>query len=179
MRRITITIDDALLARLDALMAASGAQNRSETLRDLVRRALSGQAPAGAECLGVVSCVVDTARPDLARRLPQHRLAHHDSTIAALSVPLDHGAALEVIVAGGTVGRIDSFANALFLERGVRHGALALVPVERHVERHTHGGETHAHDHLHVRDSFEATAPGTADEPDPAAGPDPDHDTAG
>lgn len=167
MRRITITIDDALLARLDALMAASGAHNRSETLRDLVRRALAGQAPHEAECLGVVSCVVDTARRDLARRLPRHRQAHHDSTIAALSVPLDHGAALEVVVAEGTVRRLDSFANALFLERGVRHGALALVPVERHVERHAHGGDVHAHEHLRVRDSFEPGPPHKADPASP------------
>lgn len=158
MRRITITIDDDLLARLDALMAASGARNRSETLRDLVRRALSQGAPAEAECLGVVSCVVETGQRDLARRLPQHRQAHHDSAIAALSVPVDHTAALEVIVARGRVAGVERFANALFLERGVRHGTLALVPVARHVERHAHGDGSHAHEHLRVRDSFEAEA---------------------
>lgn len=165
MRRITITIDDDLLARLDALMAASGARNRSETLRDLARRALSGEAPAAAECLGVVSCVVETGQRDLARRLPEHRQAHHDSAIAALSVPVDHGAALEVIVARGRVGGIESFANALFLERGVRHGALALVPVERRVERHAHGGHVHAHEHLRVRDSFHGSAEVAAEGP--------------
>ena len=161
MRRITITIDDALLARLDALMAASGARNRSETLRDLVRRSLEARAPAGADCLGIVSCVVETGQRDLARRLPDHLRAHHDSTIAALSVPVDHAAALEVVVARGRVGGIEGFANALFLERGVRHGALALIPVERQVERHAHGGEVHAHEHLRIRDAF-------APNPDPA-----------
>lgn len=154
MHRITITIDDALLARLDALMAASGATNRSETLRDLLRRALEGPAPAAAECLAVLSCVVETGQRDLARRLPAHRQAHHDSALAALSVLIDHDAALEVIVARGRVGGIEGFANGLFLERGVRHGALALIPVARHVERHAHGGQAHAHEHLRVRDSF-------------------------
>lgn len=175
MRRITITIDDALLARLDALMAASGASNRSETLRELVRRALADAAPAQAECLGIVSCVVETAQRDLARRLPAHLHAHHDSTIAALSVPVDHAASLEVIVARGRAEGVERFANALFLERGVRHGALALVPVERRVERHAHGGSEHAHEHLRVRDSFaEAEGEGAihADSPDASRGAD-------
>ncbi len=162
MRRITITMDDELMARLEALMAASGATNRSEALRDLVRRALSGGAPPDADCLGVVSCVVETGQHNLARLVPQHLQAHHDSAVAALSVPLDHGAALEVVVARGRVGGIEGFANALFLERGVRHGALALIPVERHVERHAHGGAVHAHDHLRIRDSFDPDAPGQA-----------------
>ncbi|MCC6007611.1 MAG: nickel-responsive transcriptional regulator NikR [Rhodobacteraceae bacterium] len=156
MQRVTITIDDDLLARLDALMQETGARNRSETLRDLLRRALEGPTPKDAQCLGVLSCAVESARRDLGRRLAEHRLAHHDATIAALSVPLDHGAALEVIVAQGRVGAIERFANGLFLERGVRHGALSLVPVERLVERHAHGEAAHSHEHLRLRDSFSA-----------------------
>ena len=170
MQRITITIDDALMAQLDALMAASGARNRSEALRDLVRRALSGGAPAEADCVGVVSCVVQTDTPRGARRLPEHLQAHHDSTIAALSVPLDHGAALELVVARGRVAGVERFANGMFLQGGVRHGALALIPVERHVERHAHGGELHAHEHLRVRDSFATADTGTEPDAEPDAG---------
>ena len=37
MQRITITLDDELMADLDALIAERGYQNRSEAIRDLTR----------------------------------------------------------------------------------------------------------------------------------------------
>ena len=41
MQRITITIDEDLATRLDAHVEAMGASNRSEAIRDLIRRGLS------------------------------------------------------------------------------------------------------------------------------------------
>ena len=37
MQRVTITIDDELLAALDRMIATRGYQNRSEAIRDLAR----------------------------------------------------------------------------------------------------------------------------------------------
>ena len=37
MQRITITVDDELVAALDRVIAACGYQNRSEAIRDLTR----------------------------------------------------------------------------------------------------------------------------------------------
>ena len=37
MQRVTITLDDALMDELDAIIAARGYQNRSEAIRDLAR----------------------------------------------------------------------------------------------------------------------------------------------
>lgn len=155
MQRITITIEDELLAELDAHMEASGATNRSEALRDLLRRALSREAPAGAECIGIVSYTLDLSRRDLGRRVPLGRHERHDHAVAALSVPLDHDEAVEVTVMRGHVGEVESYANGLFAERGVRHGRLALIPVHTEMELHEHGPEgAHRHEHTRVRESF-------------------------
>jgi CopG family nickel-responsive transcriptional regulator len=40
MHRLTITVDDDLLAELDAFIAARGYANRSEAIRDLARSGL-------------------------------------------------------------------------------------------------------------------------------------------
>jgi CopG family nickel-responsive transcriptional regulator len=40
MQRITITLDDDLMADLDRVMAARGYQSRSEAIRDLARAGL-------------------------------------------------------------------------------------------------------------------------------------------
>lgn len=155
MQRVTITIEDDLLAELDAYMERSGATNRSEALRDLMRRSLARTAPAEAECIGVISYTLDLSKRDLMRRVPLRRHEQHDVAVASLSVPLDHEEAVEVTVMRGKVDEVESFANGLFLERGVRHGRLALVPVFELIEEHRHGPHgAHRHSHLKVLDSF-------------------------
>jgi len=156
MERITLSMDSALLDRLDDYMRASGARNRSEALRDLVRRGLSSLPPRPeADCVAVLSYVMDPAQRDLGRRVPLSRQDHHDRTVAALSAPLDHEGALEVAILRGPVGALSDYANGLFLERGVRHGSLSLIPVRVVSETHAHGsGEAHSHSHVQVQESF-------------------------
>lgn len=153
MKRITITLDDALLAAIDAHLAASGGTNRSEAVRDLVARALVPEAPAGADCLGVASYTLDPGTRDLGRKVPKVRQDHHDSVAAAMSVPVDHSTSLEVTVLRGQVDDVSAIANALFLERGVRHGRLALVPLSADDHEHSHDGGA-PHRHLRVADTF-------------------------
>lgn len=155
MQRVTITIEDDLLAALDGFMARSGASNRSEALRDLVRRGLAEDAPEAAECVGVITYALDPSLRDLGRAVPESRQRHHDTTIAALSVPLDHTAAVEVTVMRGTVGSVTAYANSLFLQRGVLHGQTALVPIRTEVEFHLHGARAHTHEHLRVQERWQ------------------------
>lgn len=155
MPRITVSIEDELLAELDAYMTRSEATNRSEAMRDLIRRALSRRAPEAAECIGVMSYALELSTRDLGRRVPQSRHDRHDKTVAALSVPVDHDAAVEVTVMRGAVGAVEDFANGLFSERGVRHGRLALIPVETRDDVHAHGrGTPRAHAHYKIREGF-------------------------
>lgn len=155
MQRVTITIDDDLLESLDAFMQRSGAGNRSEALRDLLRRGLTPEAPENADCVAILSYSMDTSMRELGRKVPISRQQHHDSTVAALSVPVDHKTAVEVTVMRGKAGKVSDYANSLFLERGVRHGRIAMIPVEREMEFHLHGsGAAHSHSHFRVKDSF-------------------------
>ena len=157
MHRTTITLDDDLAAELDGYMQATGAQSRSEAIRDLLRRALAARpgGPDEARCFAVVSCVVDQSVRGLGARVPQSRLDRHDQTIAALSVPLDHSTVLDVAVMRGQVGVLTGYAEGLFVERGVMHGTLGLIPVAEGETVHVHNeGEPHAHSHLKVLPSF-------------------------
>ncbi|SOC10864.1 nickel-responsive transcriptional regulator NikR [Rhodobacter maris] len=160
MQRVTITLTEDLATELDLFMAKSGAGNRSEAIRDLVRRALLTRTdvPAEAPCLAVMSCTVDQGVRNLGARLAQRRLDTHDHTLATLSVPLDHTTSLEIEVTRGTVDSVTRAAEAQFLERGVAHGALALIPVgedaARHSHEHSHGAPGHEHSHIRVQAGF-------------------------
>lgn len=156
MQRITITIEDDLLTELDAYMQASGASNRSEAVRDLMRRGLAERStPDGTLCFGIISYAMDHSKRDLARRLPMTRLDRHDQTVTAVSVPVDHGSTVDVVVMKAPVEEVATYANALFLERGVMHGQVALIPLGTETTFHSHGTDAaHSHSHLRILGTF-------------------------
>lgn len=164
MERVTISLEETLLADFDRYMARKGYQNRSEAIRDLVRDRLEADdaADAAGYSVGCVSYVYDHHQRDLAQRLTNAQHGHHDFVLSALHVHLDHENCLEVTLLRGPTGALKAFAESLIAETGVRHGHIHLTAVEvaesrhRHVSAgpslpaHSHGSET-AHRHLHLK----------------------------
>lgn len=71
MQRVTLTLDDDLLAALDALSARRGYHNRSEAVRDILRDALNQDPPSPESRRGyaVLSYVYEHEKRELASRL--------------------------------------------------------------------------------------------------------------
>lgn len=131
MQRITITIDDELLAAIDARASRRGYQNRSEAIRDLVREAVARDAEDGGTetpCIATLGYVYDHHRRGLAQRITEDQHDHHDLTVAALHVHLDATACLEVAVLRGPRRAVQSLADGIVSQTGVRHGHLHVVP---------------------------------------------------
>jgi CopG family nickel-responsive transcriptional regulator len=157
MQRVTITIDDELLAALDTLIAARGYQNRSEAIRDLTRAGMAGlQEGSSGEREGIAALVYvyDHEGRELGKRLTRSFHDHHDLSLATMHVHLDHESCLEVAVLRGAMDDMRRFAEHVIAERGVRHGRLVAVPVEIEAESHAHGIERRRrHLHTHVREA--------------------------
>jgi CopG family nickel-responsive transcriptional regulator len=131
MHRVTITIDDALMAELDLLIAARGYQNRSEAIRDLARSGLQQAGVAGTpdtDCVAALMYVYDHTRRELPKRLTDAFHDHHGLSVATLHVHLDHDNCMEVTVLKGQLGTVRHFADHVIAERGVRHGQLVVLP---------------------------------------------------
>lgn len=158
--RVTISLDDTLLAEFDRYIARKGYQNRSEAMRDLVRDRLEQDRPAGSDggfSVGCVSYIYNHHQRDLAQRLTSTQHDHHDFVLSSLHAHLDHENCLEVTLLRGPTRAVRNFAEALVAETGVRHGRIALTTVEvagashRHSHRHghtadhDHGANTHVH----------------------------------
>lgn len=157
MQRITITLDDELLERLDAHMRLAGTTNRSETLRELARRALlASRNEHDGDCIGVLSFARDNDAPGGGEGSTSLLGARHDQAMAMLAAPLDHRSHLEILVMHGRSAEVRAAAEGVFARRGVRHGSLALVPVRREQATHAHGdAEAQPHVHLVVREGFD------------------------
>lgn len=157
MQRITLSLDDDLLATLDRHMKARRYASRSEALRDILREAQARerlQADSAGKgdgfCVATLAYVYDHETRDLGQRLTRVQHQHHDLQVATLHVHLDHHACLEVAVLRGPVKAVQALADDTVSQRGVRHGELHLIPAARARGRHSHGGGSHDHEHIHV-----------------------------
>ena len=145
MQRLTISIDDELAADFDAFVAQRGYGNRSEAVRDLIRARLEAEREAtdpDTHCVASLSFVYDHHQRALAERLAEHQHEHHDLTVAAMHVHLDHENCLETVVLQGGTQAVRHFAAAITAEPGVRHGSLNVVTMEP-AEPHAHAGHRH------------------------------------
>src|SRR6187455_1983900 len=98
MQRVTITLDDALMEEVDAIIAARGYQNRSEAIRDLARTGIREAADAADEqrdCVAALVYVYDHAARQLSRRLTKAFHDQHGMSLASLHVHLDHDTCME------------------------------------------------------------------------------------
>lgn len=153
MQRITITIDEQLAQELDNLVAVRGYQNRSEAVRDLVRAGIihTNASTTAKECVACLSYVYDPSTRELPKRLAREFQEQHNLCIATTRVALDHESVMEVCVLRGHTAEVQSFAERLMAERGVRHGRLSILPASIEVSKHAHGdGHAHSHEHLKV-----------------------------
>ena len=145
MQRITITIDDDLLETIDKISAQRGYASRSETLRDLVRDAVTRAQPTidgEAKCYAALTYVYEHETRDLSRRVTTTPHNPHDLSVSTLHVHIDGHDCLEVSVLKGKVDEIKTFADSVVTQRGVRFGNLHLIPSEHR----THHSEGHSHD---------------------------------
>jgi len=144
MQRLTITIDDDLVAEVDEFIAQRGYANRSEAFRDLVRSGLehAGDHTIGnRQCIATLSYIYDHAARELPKRLTRDFHDHHDLAQTTLHAHVDHDSCLEVTVLRGRGAEVKAFAEHVIAERGVRHGHVVILPIEPSSAHHTHGAK--------------------------------------
>ena len=157
MQRITVTLDDELVAALDRIITLCGYQNRSEAIRDLTRAGIAQtQEATDGRQAGVAALVYvyDHRERELAKRLTADFHRHHDLSVSTMHVHLDHDSCMEVAVLRGALSEIHDFARHVVSERGVRHGRLVTIPAAFEDQQHAHGtGPSRRHSHVHVREA--------------------------
>jgi CopG family nickel-responsive transcriptional regulator len=131
MIRFGVSMEEGLLSRFDEAIARSGQANRSEAVRDLVRRRLVEDRVRDPEAkvLGVLTLVYDHHRQDLQDRLVALQHDHLDVMIATTHVHVDHHHCLEVVLLRGRAGSLRDLAATLAGIKGVHHSDLTLTAV--------------------------------------------------
>jgi CopG family nickel-responsive transcriptional regulator len=147
MDRFTISLPEELAKAFDELIAERGYTSRSEAVRDLLRDRLGERAQHGkahGQCVASLSYVYNHHERALSERLADLQHSHHEMTVATMHAHLDHGQCLETVMLKGSVSAVQGFADALTVERAVRHGRLNLIAVDSG-SAHRHDGHKHRH----------------------------------
>jgi CopG family nickel-responsive transcriptional regulator len=125
--RLSFSIEQPLLERLEKLLQDSKYENRSEFIRDLIRGQLVEQEwQDNEEALGTVTLIYDHHMRQLSEKLTDLQHEHHDSVLAATHVHLDHHLCAEMIMIKGRAKEIRGLADRLRQQKGVLHATLSM-----------------------------------------------------
>ena len=126
--RISLAIEKELIDRFDALVARSGKGNRSEAIRDLIRKRLVEEEweRGKKEAVASLTLVYDHGKRELADRLVEAGHEHHQEVLATLHVHLDHDLCLEVMALRGKPADLRRISEHVIGLKGVRHGQLVM-----------------------------------------------------
>lgn len=157
MQRFTVSLDDDLADLFDQYLHRFGYNNRSEAIRDLIRKKLETEElehSEGGHSVGTLTYVFNHKERELATRLARIQHQNHDLLISTLQVHLDHDHCLETLVLRGPTQALRAFSENLIAKPGIRHGQVYLLPVVFEVASHSHSTlavsrEPHQHAHAH------------------------------
>ncbi len=126
--RFGVSIRATLLKRFDDLMGQKGYVNRSEAIRDLIRKHLVEHEweQGDQETLATLTIVYNHHVRELAERLDHFQHDHFQNVISTMHVHLDAHHCLEVMILRGLPAKIRSMADHILGVKGVNHGQLVM-----------------------------------------------------
>jgi CopG family nickel-responsive transcriptional regulator len=131
LERISLAIEPDLLRKFDRVLAETGVPNRSEAVRDLIRKRLvEEEEDPKAESAATLTLVYDHDTRELSDRLVEIGHEHHASILSTLHVHLDHDLCLEVMALRGRRRDLRRLAGQVLGLKGVLHGGLVLSSLD-------------------------------------------------
>ena len=127
LQRFSVSLDKDLLAWFDDYILEHGYNNRSEAVRDLIRKGFVRQEwDSNSWVVGVVTLVFDHHKPQLQERVTELQHQFYHIITSSTHVHLDHHNCLEVTIAKGKASEVQALAHGLIAMRGVKDGNLTM-----------------------------------------------------
>jgi len=132
LKRFSISLEESLLEKFDVYIQDHHYDNRSEAIRDLIRKALVRKEwQADKLVMGVITLVFDHHQPKLQERITEVQHDFHHQIVSSTHVHMDHDNCMEVIIVRGQARAVEELAARLIAVRGVRDGNLAMSSTGR------------------------------------------------
>ena len=133
LKRFGVSIEKKLLERFDDYVRGGNYQNRSEALRDLIRKELVDKqwTEGNEEVAGAIIIVYNHHQKELMDNLVNMQHDYGDIIISSQHVHLDHDTCLEVVVVKGGIAEVFKLEAKLKVAKGVKHASLAKSTLAR------------------------------------------------
>ena len=127
--RFGVSIEPDLLKKFDRMIKKEGYENRSEAIRDLIRRNLIDEKSKNPDenVIGTLTMIYDHHTGNLTNKLLGLQHNHHSEILSTTHIHVDHHNCLEVLVLKGKSGRVQKLANSIKALKGIKHGELVIT----------------------------------------------------
>jgi len=127
--RFGVSIEPDLLKKFDKIIKKKGYANRSEAIRDIIRKNLITERTEdpNTEAIGTLTMIYDHHAGNLTNRLLDLQHHHHKEILTTTHIHVDHDTCLEVLVLKGKTGNIQKLADNIKSLKGIKHGELVIT----------------------------------------------------
>ena len=127
--RFGVSIEPDLLDKFDKMIKKKSYANRSEAIRDIIRKniIIEDSSNPDTEGLGTLTMIYDHHAGPLTNRLLDLQHDHHQEILTTTHIHIDHHNCLEVLVLKGKIGNIEKLADSIKALKGIKHGELVLT----------------------------------------------------
>ena len=126
-KRFGVSIESNLIDRFDKYIKSKNYANRSEALRDLIRKELVGEEwlQLDKNAAGAIVLVYDHHKRELADSLIDIQHDYHKIIVSTQHIHLDQRICLEIVVVKGKINEIYQLESKLKSAKGVKHVSLS------------------------------------------------------
>jgi len=127
--RFGVSIEPDLLKNFDKVIKKKGYENRSEAIRDIIRKNLIAERAEvpNSEAIGTLTMIYDHHTGNLTNRLLDLQHRHHKEILTTTHIHVDHDNCLEVLVLKGKTRNIQKLADNIKSLKGIKHGELVIT----------------------------------------------------
>lgn len=134
LKRFSVSLEEDLLEKFDESISSHGYSNRSEAVRDLIRRELVDEEWAqDSEVVGVVTLVYNHHQSQLQERITDLQHRYYQLITSTTHVHMEHHNCLEVTIVKGKASQVRELAEGLIALRGVKNGNLTMSSTGGHL----------------------------------------------
>jgi len=127
--RFGVSIEPELLKKFDRIIKKKGYANRSEAIRDIIRKDLITDIneDPNSESIGTLTMIYDHHTGNLTNNLLDIQHDHTKEILSTTHIHVDHYNCLEVLVLKGKTGKIQKLADNIKALKGIKHGELVIT----------------------------------------------------
>jgi CopG family nickel-responsive transcriptional regulator len=127
--RFGVSIEPELIKKFDKKIKEEGYTNRSEAIRDLIRKDLIIKKikNPNMSAIGTLTMIYDHHEGNLTDKLLDIQHHHHQEILSTTHIHIDSNNCLEVLVLKGKVSNIIKLSDKIKSLKGIKHGELVVT----------------------------------------------------